>query len=245
MNKSSFYDNLRKNEWKVVGKIGPSARIRFSIIYKLMDSYLEDKNSKTLDCGCGSGEFLKYLSNKGYSNLAGTDFSKESIKQSSSKISGDFYLSDLSNKNGLKKKNYEAIVCSEVLEHVEDDALALKNLFKALRKGGFLFISVPYLNKNWSHHDEFSGHFRRYEVNELENKLKKIGFKVERSFGWGNFVYSLYYVLLRRFEPKEVMSKNFKQKTSFIQEILLLLFHVDNLFISKRNGQKLFIVAKK
>ena len=243
---SKFYDRLRKNEWQVVNKIGPSSRIRFSIIQHLMKKYvLNAKETVVLDSGCGSGEFLRYLSNRGYQNLNGTDFSKEALKQTKKKIKGDFYLANLDKKSALKKNSCDLIVCSEVLEHVEKDREAIKSMHEALRKGGYLFISVPFLMSNWSHHDDFSGHIRRYEPGELEKKLMDNSFKVKESFSWGNFVYAAYYVLLRKFKAQTLMKKETKNKTPLIQDVLFYLFQIDRLFPSKYKGQKLFLVAKK
>jgi len=67
----------------------------------------------------------------------------------------------------------------DVLEHIEDELILLKKIFSVLKKNGNLYLTVPSYNFLWTKCDEYAGHYRRYNINILINKLKKIGFEIK------------------------------------------------------------------
>jgi 2-polyprenyl-3-methyl-5-hydroxy-6-metoxy-1,4-benzoquinol methylase len=55
------------------------------------------------------------------------------------------------------------VVCSfDVIEHVEDDATAAKELERVCAPNGFIFVTTPAYQFLWSEHDVVNHHFRRY-----------------------------------------------------------------------------------
>lgn len=79
----------------------------------------------------------------------------------------------------------DAAVAFEVLEHIEDDQRALEHWSQWIRPGGILLISVPAHEAKYGNWDAQVGHFRRYEREQLIQKLQKAGFiEVQvRSYG--------------------------------------------------------------
>lgn len=73
---------------------------------------------------------------------------------------------------------FDYMFAFEVLEHIEDDVGALASWRSWLRPGGTLLLSVPARMKLWSSRDEWAGHFRRYEREQLLQLLKVSGFEV-------------------------------------------------------------------
>lgn len=67
----------------------------------------------------------------------------------------------------------------DVLEHIEDDAAALTQLYRALKPNGRLYIAVPAHGALWSDEDMHAGHYRRYSAAGLDAALRKVGFAVE------------------------------------------------------------------
>ncbi len=74
--------------------------------------------------------------------------------------------------------HFDTIVCSNVLEHVEDDDLVLRHYYELLSSGGRLILLVPALKVLYNHLDRGLGHFRRYGRKELIQKLTHNGFKI-------------------------------------------------------------------
>ncbi len=78
------------------------------------------------------------------------------------------------------------LVCAlDVIEHVDDDNLALWELSRVTKEGGTLVISAPLHPSRWTAFDDFVGHRRRYEPADLINKLAQQQLVVERSALFG------------------------------------------------------------
>jgi len=92
----------------------------------------------------------------------------------------------------LSKYSPDTIVCINVLEHVEDDLAALKNMFGLLTEGGKLILLVPAYQFLYGTIDHLVGHYRRYSKGDIQMKLISAGFYVENisymnciaPFGW-------------------------------------------------------------
>jgi len=74
-----------------------------------------------------------------------------------------------------------AVGMFDVLEHLEDDTKALRELANLMIEGGRLYITVPAYRWLWSRDDESAGHFRRYTAGLLSTRLRESGFEVEFS----------------------------------------------------------------
>lgn len=78
------------------------------------------------------------------------------------------------------------LVCAlDIVEHVENDQLALSELCRVARPGATLLLSVPLHQDFWTVFDQLVGHYRRYECVELEALLKNNGLTVLQSAGFG------------------------------------------------------------
>jgi SAM-dependent methyltransferase len=73
----------------------------------------------------------------------------------------------------FKRGVFSHAVCSEVLEHVEDDRMALKELSRVMRPSGRLIVTFPHRKFYFAIDDRFVGHLRRYELSEMENRLEE------------------------------------------------------------------------
>jgi SAM-dependent methyltransferase len=69
-------------------------------------------------------------------------------------------------------------VCSEVLEHIEDDRTALKELARVLKPSGKLVITFPHRRFYFARDDRFVKHFRRYELDEMKDRIQAVGLTV-------------------------------------------------------------------
>lgn len=64
---------------------------------------------------------------------------------------------------------------SEVLEHVEHDAAAIAELARVMQPGGRALVTFPHRKAYYTNDDRFVGHFRRYERDEMETRLRTAG----------------------------------------------------------------------
>jgi SAM-dependent methyltransferase len=78
------------------------------------------------------------------------------------------------------------LVCAfDIVEHVDDDDLALSEISRVSAPGGAFLLSVPLHPSRWTAFDEFVGHRRRYEPAQLLAKLGAHAFEVESSAVYG------------------------------------------------------------
>ncbi|MGQ9585005.1 MAG: class I SAM-dependent methyltransferase [Anaerolineae bacterium] len=90
----------------------------------------------------------------------------------------------------LAGRGIDTVVCLNVLEHIADDMLALRNAHRILeREGGNLVIFSPASPFLYGAHDRLVGHHRRYTLAGLQRKLEKAGYRVTDGFyfnsvGW-------------------------------------------------------------
>lgn len=80
---------------------------------------------------------------------------------------------------GFLNDSIPAIGIFDVLEHISDDIGYFKIINRLLIPGGRLYITVPAYNILWSNKDDLAGHYRRYTIRELTDKLERSGFDVE------------------------------------------------------------------
>ncbi|MCX5835137.1 MAG: class I SAM-dependent methyltransferase [Deltaproteobacteria bacterium] len=85
---------------------------------------------------------------------------------------GSFVVADVM-RLPFKHGAFSHAVCSEVLEHVEDDRMALKELSRVLRPSGRLILTFPHRKFYFANDDRFVGHLRRYESIEMEDRLEE------------------------------------------------------------------------
>ena len=152
-----------------------------------------------------------------------------------------------------------------MLEHIEDDRDALRTIEKLLRPGGQLLIAVPSNPREWRWDDDFYGHYRRYTVETMTEKLLQAGMQ-PRMF-W-DFTFPVYWALRRMYtrikspppmtEDKESSTKASSARNawdlSFISKLLertaLLWYPVHRVqFWLFRNatgkGHEFFVLAQK
>jgi SAM-dependent methyltransferase len=92
---------------------------------------------------------------------------------------------DLNRTEDYEKIGYEkfdSILSLNVLEHVENDEFALQQLYRMLKEDGTMVLLVPCHKFLYNVLDKKAGHFRRYTRKELEYKVSKTPFTIQRIF---------------------------------------------------------------
>jgi len=102
------------------------------------------------------------------------------LRQLDSGVNLDLYHSTFVEAADLIKSEQapDSIIYVNVLEHIADDEGELEVVCRTLSESGRVFIFVPALKWLFSTFDERVGHVRRYSKSELEQKLRRAGFKI-------------------------------------------------------------------
>ncbi|OGE42619.1 hypothetical protein A3B45_00220 [Candidatus Daviesbacteria bacterium RIFCSPLOWO2_01_FULL_39_12] len=134
-----------------------------------------------LEVGCGIGNFTPFLTE--YGKVWAIDIDRRYVNQTKRTLGDKAKVGygDIERGEYFFKKKFDGIVCLNVLEHIQDDKKALKNLYKLLNPNGYLILLVPSHQYLFGEIDKSIGHFRRYSQKQLEDNLKKIGFKLIKS----------------------------------------------------------------
>jgi SAM-dependent methyltransferase len=82
-------------------------------------------------------------------------------------------------------RTFELVSALDIVEHVDDEDLALGELARVAAEGAALLVSVPLHPERWSRFDELVGHRRRYEPERLRAQLARHGFAIEASAAYG------------------------------------------------------------
>ena len=67
----------------------------------------------------------------------------------------------------------------DVLEHLEDREGMLKEIYRVLKPGGRLYLTLPALQSLWSTYDEIDGHQLRYDRKAAREEVESAGFRIE------------------------------------------------------------------
>lgn len=110
----------------------------------------------------------------------------------------------------------DTVICLNVLEHVEDDLLGLRNIRSALEPGGRAIILVPHGQGIFGTIDEALGHCRRYSQEELKGKMEKTGFRVERILDFNRVSRPAWFVSGRLLKRRHLEESHMKLFDRFV-----------------------------
>lgn len=159
----------------------------------------------------------------------------------------------------FKQFEIKSIGLFDVIEHIDDDIIFLRKLFEKIDKGTRIFINVPAFNHLWSRTDEYTGHFRRYNLTDIDRIINSTKFKlIDHSFFFSQFYFPLLFARVLpdliglRGNKKSILSqerKNLNEHSSFFNKVLNF-FHKKQILRLKRNkkikiGTSLFFVLEK
>jgi len=149
-------------------------------VYQMLRPYL---GRDILEIGSGIGNMTKYF--VGHGKVTASDISPFCLRELQRTYSENDKVAvrtlDISRNSYPEIEIYDTIVCLNVLEHIEDDIEALRNMHKLLRPGGRLLLYVPANPRLYCEIDRGVGHYRRYLMDDLTGKMAKAGFKVAHS----------------------------------------------------------------
>jgi 2-polyprenyl-3-methyl-5-hydroxy-6-metoxy-1,4-benzoquinol methylase len=148
------------------------------------------RNVRILDVGCGTGANMSAFARHGI--ITGIDASMDALEFCQLRGLNSVALSSVECLP-FDDDTFDVVVAMDILEHTDDDLMALKELQRVCRKDGLLFVTVPAYGFLWSEHDEALKHRRRYAAHELRNKMTISGFDVDRT---SYFITALFFPIL-------------------------------------------------
>jgi SAM-dependent methyltransferase len=138
---------------------------------QLIDGY--GASAPFLDVGCGIGDVSLHLAEaRGWSGKA-IDVSETAIPRARHLLASQPGITVERQSLDQEGSRYSTVIMMDVLEHLENDRAALREVAARLVPGGLVFLTVPSNPREWRWDDVVYGHVRRYRVTELAEKLRE------------------------------------------------------------------------
>jgi SAM-dependent methyltransferase len=178
--------------------VADQERMRSAKRYFLWQSQIAEGElgRRVLEVGCGLGNFSDHL--QGRELVVGIDVDESCISRWRERFADrEHYIGLVLNAENpeflkLQRHNIDSIACLNVLEHIEQDELVLRNMHSILPKGGRVVLIVPAFEALYGEIDARLGHYRRYTRKSLRRVAESTGFRTRRLrfmntvgfFGW-------------------------------------------------------------
>ncbi len=164
----------------------PWWRARTGLTLRLLNDLGIEPPARIMDAGCGWGVTLDALEKAGYAAV-GLDQSRRALERID-RPARSLIQADLSQPVAQGVSLYDAVLALDVIEHLDDDRIAVRRLGSLVRPGGALIVSVPALPDLFSEFDAVQGHRRRYLPESLRGVFAGSELELERVFWWGGWL---------------------------------------------------------
>jgi ubiquinone/menaquinone biosynthesis C-methylase UbiE len=174
---------------------GPRHAFRESLMLRRLLPALP--GPRVLNVGCGAGSLTLALLERGL-EVTSVDASEAFVRRLEERIRAlhprspaPVLVAD-AHELPFGDAVFDGVACGEVLEHLDDDARAAREIARVLRPGGAVVVTVPAGPERFDWVDEWAGHRRRYTAAGLAALLREAGLVEVEVRGWGFPVTALY-----------------------------------------------------
>ncbi len=246
---------MEKDEYRVMKEIEEAywwfagkGLLVSSVLHRLCGNRV--RGNRILDIGSGTGFVLEILSS--YGTVCGVELSPEAIRFLREKDGGLLVRSDVSRDLPFRNNTFSAVTCLDVLEHLDNDAGLLKEIFRVCQPLGCVIITVPAMQLLWSSHDIALHHKRRYTRKKILKKAGAVGFTVMKASYYNTILFPLVFAVrkLKSFFSYErpIRSDFFLPIPKWINAMLSLLFAYEIRLLQRLSfpvGVSLLVILQK
>lgn len=238
-------DNLYKQEEKHFWFV-----VRKEFILQNIQKHV-DKKEKLIEIGAGTGNVSRYLQKNGYENISVGEMHLNGLKYAQSYGMKKCYQFNLL--YSPFQTEFDTVCMFDVLEHIPDDNLALKNVYKMLNRDGKIVLTVPSHMWLWNRDDTIAGHKIRYTKKQLVKQLEKNGFKVLKARYFFMSIVPLLFLrrMINSDDASEVQDNEYNKDITmnpFLSKVLLFISRIENKlnkYLPNLFGGSLFVIARK
>lgn len=225
-------------------------RARNNLIMDLVKAHFPGAQ-RVLEVGCGTGFVLKAVRRAlPQAAIVGSEIYANGLGHAAKRLGERGEVLQMDARHIPYEKEFDLVCAFDVLEHIEEDEDALREIIRATKPGGGVLLSVPQHPSLWSAADDYAHHKRRYRIGELKEKCLKAGLHVERDT---SFVSSLLPLMaLQRYRRRSVKSFDPSEELRLagpLNQALEAVLNAERLLISAGVslpfGGSRFVVARK
>jgi SAM-dependent methyltransferase len=186
------------------------------------------RDARILDIGTSTGTNLRMLRELGYTHAEGLDASEEAVRWCAEKGYGKVTMGDVC-ALPFADETFDCVLATDIIEHVDDDAAALREIRRVLKPGGRVLITVPAFMALWGLQDEVGQHKRRYRARQLRSRVEAAGLHTQAKF---YFNYLLFLPILcvrsivRALKIRRLQNEN-QLNSPLLNRLLRAVFRVD------------------
>ncbi len=183
-NDPKFYDRLYQGRFEINNVSveyqyeGPERKKWYEIVARLP---FFGCPGRLLDVGCGTAGLLDALSRNPSVKLFGIDFSQVAVNIAKARVNGGFSVGDI-HCLPYKPECFDRIVSTETFEHIDDPEIVLQEMYRVLRPGGGVMITVPETSLDLKPSEWPGGidlHVNKFTAQSLCDLVARSGFVVE------------------------------------------------------------------
>lgn len=133
--------------------------------------------ARLVDVGCGTGATAQALGQFG--EVVGVDLSDRALSYCRRR-GVERLVQGRVEALPLPSDQFDVLVATDIVEHLDDDLAGLKEFHRILKPGGRAVVTVPAYEFLWSEHDVALMHRRRYVARQLAQRAREAGFELDR-----------------------------------------------------------------
>lgn len=147
-------------------------RVRERILLTHIRELARDRipNARILDIGCGAGVFFDAL--EPFGHVEGVESDRASVERSG-RWRSRIHVGELASFKA--ERPFDVILALDVVEHLRDPDVLLRQAASLLAPGGRIVITTPAFDWLWTSHDRLNLHVKRYTAGELEDLVRSVG----------------------------------------------------------------------
>jgi 2-polyprenyl-3-methyl-5-hydroxy-6-metoxy-1,4-benzoquinol methylase len=179
-----LYDQSYYDPWGISDEDNATERMKKSTFHdklETLERFVPTKG-KILDIGCATGFFLEAARERGW-EVFGVDLSSYSSSIARKKLGGDRIFTGTTEEAGFESDSFDAVVMTDVIEHVSDVNSFVKEVVRILKPNGVTAITTPnpmslscrMLGRHWPHYK--LEHLVYFTPHALSTLLEPFGFQ--------------------------------------------------------------------
>ncbi len=179
-NKKNFEKYYFEGYYKGIGDFSVKRDRELSNWFRGMLEYINKfypikngRGRKLIEFGCATGAAANLLADYGFSVFS-SDVSKYAVNLAAKNYPDIKFIVHDMQKQFMKDENFDVAVAFDVIEHLKDPEMSLRNTYKILKHGGTIILTTP---NDYKHMSNDPTHISVKKPNEWRKIMRRVGFK--------------------------------------------------------------------